>query len=61
MLNLNKINSFQFRNSKWFGLVPDEWLREVIFIHFDPDHGSQYWLDKEKELKINAKKEDTSR
>jgi hypothetical protein len=57
MLNLNKINSFQFRNSKWFGLVPDEWLREVIFIHFDPDHGSQYWLDKEKELKINAKKE----
>ena len=57
MLNLNKIDSFKFRNSKWFGLMPDEWLREVISMHFDSHHGSQYWLNKEKELGINAKNE----
>ncbi|MBS1257450.1 MAG: hypothetical protein MAG551_00494 [Candidatus Scalindua arabica] len=57
MLDLNKIDSFQFRNSKWFGLSPDEWLPVVISIHFDPRHGSQYWLNKEKELGINAVKE----
>ncbi|MDR4499265.1 MAG: hypothetical protein MRK02_15305 [Candidatus Scalindua sp.] len=43
-----------FQESKWFGLTPDEWLPEIIAIHFDPDHGSRYWLDKEKELRIKA-------
>ncbi len=57
MLTLNKTDIFQFRKSKWFGLTPDEWLPIVISIHFDPCHGSQYWLDKEKELGINAIKE----
>ncbi len=57
MLNLNKVNLFQFRNSKWYGMAPDEWLREVISIHFDTNHGSQYWLNKEKELGVDAKKE----
>ncbi|MCR4289732.1 MAG: hypothetical protein NUV86_05690 [Candidatus Scalindua sp.] len=57
MLSLKEVDSFSFRKSKWFGLSPDEWLPIVMSIHFDPHHGSQYWLDKEKELGINAKEE----
>ncbi|MHC4268397.1 MAG: hypothetical protein ACYSTS_08020 [Planctomycetota bacterium] len=57
MLSLNKTDIFQSPNSKWFGLSPDEWLQSVVSRHFDPDYGSQYWLDTEKELGINAKKE----
>jgi len=57
MLNLNKTDSFQFKNSKWFGLSINAWLQIVVSKHFDPDYGSQYWLDKERELGINAIKE----
>ncbi|GAX59292.1 coenzyme F390 synthetase [Candidatus Scalindua japonica] len=57
MLNLNKVDQFQSPNSKWFGLSTDEWLPSVVSRHFDSDHGSQYWLDKEKELGIDARKE----
>ncbi len=57
MLTLNKTDSFQFQNSKWFGLPTNEWLQIVVSRHFDPDHGSQYWLDRERELGINAIKE----
>jgi len=57
MLSLRKVDSIPFRKSKWFGLSPDEWLPIVISIHFDPHHGSQYWLDKEEYLRINAIKE----
>jgi len=57
MLTLNKTDIFQSLNSKWFGLSPDEWLPSVVSRHFDPDYGSQYWLDKEKELGIDANKE----
>ena len=57
MLTLNKTDIFQSRNSKWLGLSPDEWLPSVVSRHFDPGHGSQYWLNKEKELGIDAKKE----
>ncbi len=54
MFTLNKADSFKFRKPKWFGLPPDEWLQTVISRHFDPLYGSQYWLDKEKMLGINA-------
>ncbi|MGR3319156.1 MAG: hypothetical protein ACUZ8O_11845, partial [Candidatus Anammoxibacter sp.] len=37
--------------------APDEWLRHVIAIHFDPDSGSEYWLNRERELGIDARKE----
>lgn len=43
-----------FQESKWFGLSPDEWLPSIIAIHFDPKQGTRYWLNKEKELGINA-------
>ncbi|MDR4506288.1 MAG: hypothetical protein MRK01_16070 [Candidatus Scalindua sp.] len=42
------------QESRWFGLSPNEWLPSIIAIHFDPDHGTRYWLDKEKELGIKA-------
>ena len=57
MISSNNVDQFQSQTPKWFGLSPDEWLPSVVSRHFDPDHGSQYWLDKEKELGIDAKKE----
>ncbi|MCP4252453.1 MAG: hypothetical protein GY775_03395, partial [Candidatus Scalindua sp.] len=57
MLNLNEVDSSQSQTPKWFGLWPDEWLPSVVSRHFDPDHGCQYWLDKGKELGIDARRE----
>ncbi len=57
MINSNKVDAIQFQNPKWSGFSPDEWLQIVISRHFDPLYGSQYWLDKEKVLGINAEKE----
>ncbi len=57
MLNTNDADSFSSKTPKWFGLSPDEWLPSVVSRHFDPDYGSQYWLDKGKELGIDARKE----
>jgi hypothetical protein len=37
-------------DAPWFDRDPDEWLREVLRVHFDPDTGSPYWLQREKEL-----------
>ncbi|MGR3317345.1 MAG: hypothetical protein ACUZ8O_02535, partial [Candidatus Anammoxibacter sp.] len=45
------------KKAKWFSKAPDEWLRHVIAIHFDPDSGSEYWLNRERELGIDARKE----
>jgi len=35
----------------------DKWVKEIILWHFDPLTGSKYWLNKERELGINAIKE----
>ena len=43
--------------AKWFGQSPDEWLRYIIAIHFHPDYGSEYWLDRERKLEINVVEE----
>ena len=45
-----------FRDAEWFGVPIDKWVRHIISIHFDPVHGSQYWLQKEKMLGINARR-----
>ncbi|MBE9594004.1 MAG: hypothetical protein IMF19_11070 [Proteobacteria bacterium] len=37
----------------------NEQLQEVIATHFDPETGSKYWLKKEKELNLNARKDIT--
>ncbi|MCP4367415.1 MAG: hypothetical protein GY797_04760, partial [Deltaproteobacteria bacterium] len=52
-----KTDISQSQISKRSDLSPDEWLQSVVSKHFDHDYGSQYWLDKEKELGIDAKKE----
>lgn len=44
-------------NSKWFHTSPDDWLQHIINIHFDPNLGSEYWLNRERQLGINSKKE----
>ncbi len=40
--------------AKWFTLSPDEWLQHVIEIHFHPVRGTRYWIEKAKDLGINA-------
>lgn len=41
----------------WRTSKGDEWLRHVVFIHFNPASGSPYWLKKESALGIDATKE----
>lgn len=45
------------QDAKWFGMPIDKWVRHIISIHFDPVNGSQYWLQKEKMLGINARRD----
>lgn len=32
----------------------DEWVRHVVSIHFHPEHGAPYWVERARELKIDA-------
>lgn len=50
----------KLHDARWFGISIDSWLQQVISIHFDPVLGSQYWLQKEKELGINARRDISS-
>lgn len=47
-------------DAHWYGVSVDEWVQHIISIHFDPIAGSQYWLQKEKELGINARRDISS-
>ncbi len=40
--------------AQWFAQPPDEWLRHVIAIHFHPETGTPYWIEKARELGVNA-------
>lgn len=33
----------------------DAWVRHVVAIHFDPVHGTPFWLERQKELGIDAR------
>lgn len=44
----------------FYGVTIDTWIRHVLSIHFDPESGSQYWLQREKVLGIDARKDITS-
>ncbi|UJS20439.1 MAG: hypothetical protein L3J18_16340 [Candidatus Brocadia sp.] len=48
------------QDAEWFGMPIDPWLRHIIAIHFNPDVGSPYWLRKEKELGIDARRDISS-
>lgn len=40
--------------AKWFTLSPDEWLHHIMEIHFHPERGTRYWIEKANDLGINA-------
>ncbi|KAB2833992.1 MAG: hypothetical protein F9K48_07235 [Candidatus Brocadia sp.] len=50
-------NQPTLQDAEWFGVSIDMWVRHIISIHFDPVAGSRYWLHKEKELGINARRD----
>ena len=33
----------------------DEWVRHVVGIHFHPTHGTPFWIEREKELGVDAR------
>ena len=35
----------------------DEWVRHVVDIHFHPSHGTPFWLEREKALGIDARRD----
>ncbi len=41
------------KQAKWFKRPADQWLKYIIAIHFSPEYGSAYWLNKAKELGID--------
>lgn len=41
----------------WYRRDPDEWVREVVSVHFDPALGTPYWIRKAGELGIHARSE----
>ncbi len=43
------------KDSTWYTMTAEEWLAHVISFHFNPDSGSEYWLNKERDLGINAR------
>ncbi|MDN3514693.1 MAG: hypothetical protein NG747_09865 [Candidatus Brocadia sp.] len=48
------------QDAKWFGMPIDVWVRHIISVHFDPVNGSPYWLQKEKMLGIDARRDVSS-
>lgn len=55
-----RVRLLTIQDAKWFSMPRDAWIQKIISIHFDPDSGSPYWLQKEKILKINARKDISS-
>jgi len=41
----------------WFRRSPDDWLKEVLAIHFHPQTGTRYWLERERQLGIDVRRE----
>ena len=38
-----------------FGSDLDEWVRHVVDIHFHPEHGAPFWIERAKELGVDAR------
>lgn len=47
----------RLKDAGWFTASVEDWLAHVISIHFDPKKGSPYWLEKERELGLDARRE----
>ncbi len=41
----------------WFRRDPDEWVREMVDLHFHPSDGAPYWIRRAAELGIDAPRE----
>ena len=40
-----------------FGTDRDEWVRHVVDIHFHPEHGSRFWVERARELGVDARRD----
>jgi hypothetical protein len=45
--------AFESLTKEWLSQDLDEWTRHVMRRHFDPEHGSPYWLAKRSELSFD--------
>ncbi len=45
--------------ANWFNQSPDEWLQHVLEIHFHPEQGTRYWIEKARDLRINVQSDIT--
>ncbi|MFQ5862442.1 MAG: hypothetical protein ACE5IC_04900 [Candidatus Brocadiales bacterium] len=49
--------TYSLKDARWFRAPTEDWLAHIISIHFDPQNGSAYWLERERELGIDARHE----
>jgi len=40
-----------------FGTDLDDWVRHVVDVHFHPEHGSPYWIERGKALGLDARRD----
>lgn len=45
----------------WWMADPDEWLRHVLAIHFHPETGTPYWLERQRRRGLDVRREIRSR
>jgi hypothetical protein len=43
--------------TEWYRANPEDWLGHVIDLHFDPRWGSPYWLERQRELDMEVRRE----
>lgn len=41
----------------WLNAEPDVWLRHVLSIHFHPETGTPYWLERQRELGLDVRRQ----
>lgn len=45
----------------WLAADPDRWLRHVLAIHFHPETGTPYWLERQRQLGLDVQRRVRSR
>lgn len=43
-------------DASWLSAEPDVWLRHVLSIHFHPETGTPYWLQRQRELGLDVRR-----
>lgn len=49
--------SYSLEDAGWFATPVNDWLAHIMSVHFDRQNGSPYWLEKERELGMDARRE----